>query len=323
MRSIRLGRTEEQVSSVSLGAWPIGGPNMAGPRSVGWTGHDDDLALGALRAAWEAGIRHWDTADVYGNGRSEELIGQSLTEIPRDELFLATKFGWNPGDGGHVYHPRVMRETLERSLRNLGTDRVDLYYLHHCNFGDDDRHLEGAVETARAFQREGKIRYLGLSDWDSAQVMRVIQRVDPDVVQIFRTVLEDGFTDSGLQAHVQEHDLGTVFFSPLRHGALLGKHAGPVAFEEGDFRRNVEDFADGARLDAYGAAAGAISERFGQGYGPRVRALTQTLLSDTPGSCAIVGLRNPDQVEAASTASGALSPQEANWVRETYRGALG
>ena len=135
MRRVRLGRTEVEVSAVSVGTWPYSGPNVADGRSVGWSGHEPEQAKAALRTAFELGIDHWDTADVYGDGRSEQLLGEMLGELPRDKLFLASKTGWDPGAYGHFYHPDGIRERLERSLQYLGTDHLDLYYLHHCDFG--------------------------------------------------------------------------------------------------------------------------------------------------------------------------------------------
>ena len=96
MRRLRFGRCEAEVSAVSLGTWAYGGANKVGQRSVGWSGHDDHAARAALRAAHAAGITHWDTADVYGNGRSEQLIGGIWGDVPRDEVFVASKVGWDP-----------------------------------------------------------------------------------------------------------------------------------------------------------------------------------------------------------------------------------
>ncbi|MEE2779979.1 MAG: aldo/keto reductase, partial [Myxococcota bacterium] len=282
------------------------------------SGHDDERALAALVRSWETGIRHWDTADVYGDGRSEVLMGRAMETVPRDDLFLATKVGWDPGSYDHVYHPALMRERLERSLTNMGTDRVDLYYLHHCRFGPEDRYLAAAIETARSFVQEGKVRYIGLSDWDSGQVMRCIEAVDPDVVQVYRTVLDDGFVTSGLRDHVVANDLGSVFFSTLRHGALLGKYDAPRTFAEGDFRNNVDVFRDPDALRHFARCRSAIGERMGEGTSSVIAALVGSLLQDTPGSCAIVGLRDPGQVDTAAEAQPKTSAEDAEWVRNLF-----
>src|SRR5687768_18379281 len=95
MRMLRFGRTGVQVPAVSLGTWGHGGPHLSERgESVGWSGHDDARAREALLAAHRAGITHWDTADAYGNGHAEELIGGMWDQVPRGEIFLASKFGW-------------------------------------------------------------------------------------------------------------------------------------------------------------------------------------------------------------------------------------
>jgi aryl-alcohol dehydrogenase-like predicted oxidoreductase len=134
MRTIRFGRTNAQVPAVSLGTWGHGGPNTNAGVSVGWTGHDDRLAKDALLAAYRHGITHWDTADAYGAGHAEQLIGEMWGEVPRDSIFLATKYGYVGAPSGRRYDPAHMRSQLEASLRNIKTDHVDLHYFHTCNF---------------------------------------------------------------------------------------------------------------------------------------------------------------------------------------------
>src|SRR5829696_6711328 len=119
MRKIRFGRTNVDVPAISLGTWGHGGPNVTpSGASVGWSGHDDAQAKEALVAAYRAGMTHWDTADAYGDGHAEELIGEMWGEVPREKIFLATKFGYVQGPAKHPYDPSFMREQAERSLRN-------------------------------------------------------------------------------------------------------------------------------------------------------------------------------------------------------------
>ena len=218
MRLVRLGRTEERVSAVSVGTWSHGGSKSVGKRSVGWSGHDDEKAKAALVRAWELGLNHWDTADAYGAGQAESLIGAMWDRIPREQIFVASKVGWNPSRFGHHYHPQQIKTQLEQSLRCLRSDHLDLFYLHRCEFGRDDEYFEPAVETLREAQSEGKVRFLGLSDWDSEKVLHYAQRMDPEVVQPYRNVVNDEYEASGLKAWVEDRDAGVAFFSPLRHG---------------------------------------------------------------------------------------------------------
>lgn len=96
-----LGRSNLKVSAVSLGCWAIGGPSWRDGQPVGWSGNDDNESLKGLRRAFELGINHWDTADVYGDGHSERLIGRVLKEIPRDKVIIASKVGWFRGTAPH------------------------------------------------------------------------------------------------------------------------------------------------------------------------------------------------------------------------------
>lgn len=319
MRTVRFGRTGVQVPVVSLGTWGHGGPGNAGGVAVGWSGNDDRLATEALLKAHECGIRHWDTADVYGNGHAETLIGKLWSRIPRQDVFLASKVGWDPGPYDHFYEPDQMQSQMERSLRNLQTDVIDLYYLHHCDFGPNDRYFEGALELLRRFRAEGKIRFIGLSDWDSGKIMRLIDRTDPDVVQPYRNVVDDTWESSGLRKWVSDHDLGVAFFSPLKHGLLLGKYTDPVEFPDGDFRSRIPEFRDAAALERMRKAAEAARARFRPHPEPVMQALVGTLLSDAPTGCVLIGQRNLRQVIAASRAGQPLDRVDADWVRSVYQ----
>jgi myo-inositol catabolism protein IolS len=321
MRTIRFGRTNAQVPAVSLGTWGHGGPNTNAGVSVGWTGHDDALAKDALLAAYRHGITHWDTADAYGAGHAEQLIGEMWGDVPRDAIFLATKYGYVGAPSGRRYDPAHMRSQLEASLRNMKTDRVDLHYFHNCNFGENDEALDDAIATMRSFLDEGKVRYIGLSDWDASLIMKFIERVDPDVVQPYRNVVDDDYESSGLKAYVDAHDLGVAFFSPLKHGLLLGKYEKAQQFPEGDFRRNVPEFEDQAFVDRMKRAKQEVEARFPDQPEPVMRAIVGALLTGNPTACVLLGQRNPKQVEAAARIGEALSDSDAAWVKELYRSA--
>jgi aryl-alcohol dehydrogenase-like predicted oxidoreductase len=311
MRTLRFGRTNVHVPAISLGTWGHGGPNVNNGASVGWTGHDDRLAKEALVAAYRAGMTHWDTADAYGNGHAEELIGEVFAEVPRSEIFLATKFGWVTGPSGKFYDPVFMRHQAERSLRLMRTDVIDLYYFHHCDYGD---RFDEVLEVMHRLREEGKVRFVGLSDWDASKIMQYIERVDPDVVQPYRNLVDDEYESSGLKAYVDAHDLGVAFFSPLKHGLLLGKYDAPVEFPPGDFRSGVGDFRDASAIARYKHAAAAIAPRM-----PVLNAVTGALLTANPTACVLLGQRNPRQVEAAAGAGEPLSPEDAAWVQGLYR----
>ena len=318
MREIRFGRTDIRVPAISVGTWAYGGSKGVGKRSDGWSGHNDTEALAALQEAFDSGLRHWDTADVYGDGNSETLIGSLWDKIPREQVFLASKVGWDAGNFEHFYHPKQMQQQLERSLGNLKTDCLDLYYFHHCNFGSSDRYLDDAVAQMQRFFEEGKARFLGLSDWDASRILNVANYIKPDVIQACRNIIDDDYASSGLKDWVEEHDVGVAFFSPLRHGLLLGKHSKPPRFGEGDHRQRVAAFQDQDFLNHLVSCRKQVEAKFSHLAQPVLSALLGTLLSDTPTGCVLLGMRSPAHVQAALAAGKELSQEDAAWVRALY-----
>lgn len=322
MRTIRFGRTDKHIATIALGTWGHGGPNVSEGISVGWSGHDDRDAKEAILTAHQNGIDHWDTADAYGDGQAERLIGEMWHEgdVPRRKILLASKFGWVKGPSGHYYDPEFMREQCKRSLHNMKVEAIDLYYFHHCDFGPNDEYLAGAVAEMRKLKREGKIRFIGLSDWDSNKIMKYIDRIDPDVVQPYRNVIDDKYESSGLKKYVDRHGLGVAFFSPLMHGLLLGKYDEPVQYPEGDFRSRIPQFKDREFIARMKHAAKMMRQRFADHPEPVLYALTGALLTGNPSACVLLGQRNKRQAAAAAKAGDPLSEKDAQWVKRVFRG---
>ena len=319
MRKITLGRTGAKVSAISLGTWSYGGSNKSGKRSVGWSGQSDEDSTAALKRAWELGINHWDTADVYGDGRSEQVIGSVWDDIPRDDIFLATKVGWDMGPHNYWYNPDHMRHNMERSLKNLKTDCVDLMYLHHCNFGQNEEYFDDALDVVQRFQQEGKTKFIGLSDWSSEKIMKFIERCDPDVIQPLRNMMDDTHEESGLMQYVNNHNLGVCFFSPIKHGLLTGKYTKPATFEDGDFRKHEKAFTDPDIIQKMQDNKIKLEERFSDHPNPVMNGVVNALFSDSPTGCALLGQRNVAQVEAAATLGDVLSDEDAHLVKSLYR----
>ena len=269
--------------------------------------------------AYELGINHWDTADVYGDGHSEKIIGNIWGEVPRNDIFLATKVGWDMGPYDYWYHPKHMQTNMERSLKNLKTDNIDLMYLHHCNFGKNNEYFDSALEVVNRFKEEGKTRFIGLSDWSLKKIMDYIEACDPDVIQPYRNVMDDTYSETGLKDYIDLNNSGVCFFSPIKHGLLTGKYSEPTVFEAGDFRTRVKDFVDQDIIDQMKHNKSELDSKFSDHLEPVMHGLVDALLTDSPTGCVLLGQRNTKQVESASSLGFALSEEEASWVKKLYQ----
>tara|TARA_Y100001970_G_scaffold35528_1_gene43883 strand:+ start:1716 stop:2678 length:963 start_codon:yes stop_codon:yes gene_type:complete len=319
MKKIVLGRTNQRVSKISLGTWSFGGPNKTGSVSVGWSDQNESDSIAALTRAWERKINHWDTADVYGDGQAEKIIGKMWKVIPRDDIFLATKVGWDKGDYRHWYHPKQMIKNMERSLKYLNTDCVDLLYLHHCNFGKDGEYFDSALEVLKKFKEAGKTRFIGLSDWSCKKIMMFIHRCDPDVVQPLRNLLDDRYHQSGLKTYVEKHNLGVCFFSPLKHGFLTGKYNAIPKFKDGDHRKQIEVFKNIGLIKKMRKNRNKLKEHFSNINNPVLHGIINALLIDSKTGCVLLGQRNEKQVDMAASIDNLISAEDAEWVKSLYQ----
>ncbi|MFC1549831.1 aldo/keto reductase [Candidatus Neomarinimicrobiota bacterium] len=315
-----LGRTGVKVSKISLGTWSFGSANhSAAGDSVGWANQSDQDSLNVLKQAWQNGINHWDTADVYGRGRSEALIGQVWSEIPRNEIFIATKVGWDKGQYDMFYHPKLIQQKFDASLKNLKSDFVDLYYFHHCHFGDSESVLDDALDLFNRFREAGKVRFIGLSDWNMSLVMDHIDSINPDVVQPYRNVMDDDYVASGLKDWIDRYNAGIAYFSPLKHGLLTGKYTTPPTFEGGDFRLNVKEFQDPDLIKKLQENRTALERHFKDHPEPVLHGLIDALLVDSPTGCVLLGQRNSKQAASVTSIGQALSADDAAWVKSLFK----
>jgi len=316
-----LGKTGLRVSEISLGCWTIGGLNFVRDISAGWQGADDGESLAGMRRGYELGVNHFDTADVYGNGHSERLVGRFLKDVPRDSVIIATKVGWLEGSAPHRLHPLKIQQQFETSLYNLGTDYVDIYYFHNTDFGLEDEYLDDAAELMHRFRDEGKVRFIGQSGYEYEDFLRVHETVRPDVLQFRYNALFNKWDDpeTDLFAWADARNLGMVLFGPLAQGALLGKYtaASPPAFEPGDNRARNEWFTPEG-LAKLGPAMKQITARFGETAPDLVQMALQYCLHRSQNAVAIPGFRNPAQVGVNVAAAGnPLGVEDVRFIRET------
>jgi len=221
----RLGRSGLKVSPICLGAMMFGGPT------------DEATSVRIVDSAREAGVNFVDTADAYGAGKSEEIVGRAV-RADRDRWVLATKVGYPAGapfaTGADLSRKYVMH-AAEASLRRLGTDYIDLYYLHHDDAGTP---LEETVRALADLVRQGKIRYIGLSNfhaWRVAEVVRLCEQAGIDrpaaVEPLYNAMNRQ--VEAELLPACRHFGIGVVPYSPLARGILSGKYASVDKLPEG------------------------------------------------------------------------------------------
>jgi len=233
MQRVRLGKTELQVSPIAFGTWSFGGE---------WGAFDTDEAKSTIGRALELGITLFDTAQGYGFGAAERLLGGALwARARREDVFVATKGGLRM-EGGRLLRDasgRWLREGVESSLRNLDTDYVDLYQVHW----PDER--TPAEETAGALEdlvRQGKIRHVGVSNYDVKQMEELARFGRVETVQppyhLFRREIEEEILPYAI-----DHDLGVLVYGSMAHGLLTGTMTPETRFAGDDWRAESPDFA--------------------------------------------------------------------------------
>src|ERR1017187_5556591 len=301
MQYRRLKKVDISLSEVGLGTWAIGGPYWTDNQSTGWNGPlDESEIIAAIRTAIKAGVNHIDTADVYGYGKSERLVAQAIRGIPREKLVLASKVGWVKTSAPSPFTPQNIRYQCEQSLRNLGTDYIDIYYFHHCDFGPNDCFLNEACETMEILRKEGKIRCVGLSGYSEADLLRVGKVVQPAVIQSWADIEHDEFIRDGspLRRFMDKNDILFIPMMPYAQGRLLGKydHNAPPQFDDGDNRKGSSAFSAESLKDLK-PRLDTLRKHFGSSTADLARVAIQFLLANKVVASLIPGFRNIDQVQ--------------------------
>ncbi|MBT1678818.1 aldo/keto reductase [Curtobacterium aurantiacum] len=228
MQQRTLGRQGLTVSAVGYGA--MGTTFAYGPG-------DDSESIAAIRTAHDLGVTHFDTAELYGWGTGERLLGTALAPI-RDEVTIATKFGFTPETYAPDSRPEHIRQVVDASLRNLGTDSIDVLYQH---VHDPAVPVEDVVGTMQEFVQAGKVRYLGLSNTDAEQIRRAHAVHPISVLQTEYSVFSRESEE--LFPTVDELGIGLVAYSPLARGFLSGAVQPRGAYAADDIRHQLEWWA--------------------------------------------------------------------------------
>jgi aryl-alcohol dehydrogenase-like predicted oxidoreductase len=300
MQYRRFGRLGWNVSSIGFGAWAIGASHW-GPQS-----HDDSIA--ALHTALDAGVNFIDTAQGYGDGHSERVIAEAL-KTRRERIYIATKIPpapgpWPPSPYCNIddrYSERYLRERLERSLRDLQTDCIDVIQLHTWTRAWNRQPT--ALEHLAKFKREGKLLGIGIStpEHDQNSLIDLMRAGLLDCVQVIYNIFEQEPAAEFLPA-ARENDVGVIVRVPFDEGSLTGKYKPDHVFPEGDFRRNY--FA-GDRLARSVARAEKVRATVASEEPDLPRAALRFCLAHDAASTVIPGMRNVAQAKANAAASDA------------------
>jgi aryl-alcohol dehydrogenase-like predicted oxidoreductase len=275
-----LGRSEVKISPIIMGTWQAG-KDM-------WVGIDDSETVKALRAAFEAGISTIDTAEYYGNGHSERIIGEALADV-RDKVVYATKVFSN-----HLKYDQVMK-ACHGSMKNLKTDYLDLYQIHWPagSWGTESVPIEETMSALNDLKQQGKIRAIGVSNFSRQQLEKASDHGRIDSLQppysLFWRYLEKDALD-----YCVDNNITVLAYSSLAQGLLTGKFGPDHEFAKGDHRARNRLF----QADNYQRVQQALEDLrpIAGGYGVSLAQLALAWLIAQPQTCAIAGARKAEQV---------------------------
>jgi aryl-alcohol dehydrogenase-like predicted oxidoreductase len=306
MNTKQLGTSNLHITPIGFGAWAIGGSGW----EFAWGSQDDRDSIAAIRAALDAGVNWIDTAAVYGLGHSEEVVARALEGV-RDRPYVFTKCSmvWDERRKiGHRLKADSVRRECESSLRRLRVDAIDLYQIH---WPDPDEDIEEGWTAMARLKEEGKVRNIGVSNFNVAQMRRAqaiapITSLQPRYSLLHREIEED------ILPFVARENIGVLAYSPMASGLLTGAMTAEriAALPADDWRRSNGDFREpqlsrNLRLVRLLRAIGRH-----HGLSPAETAIAW-VLRDQIVTAAIVGARRPDQVRGVmGAAEFRLSPRE-------------
>ncbi len=323
------------VRPLAVGCWAIGGPAVDNGVSVGWSTSCDEAALEGLRTAASLGPTLFDTADAFGLGHSERLLGQLVAEVGRSAVHLSSKAGWVRGSALHPYAGPALRHQFEQTLENLDTDFVDLYSLHNLDFGPADEYLPVANDQLRAFREAGCIRAIGMPGPPVSRAASADLAEHPDhtrFVRIFRLLRPDVIWASGnplappphvagepLGAFAARHGVSLLLTEPLAQGLVTGKYTPRERprFDRGDHRRDSPLFTRPV-LAVIDEELTALRERFGPTPDDLARVALRFALQQGDHVVVVAGFSTPRHVELNLAPAPLLTPEEMSFVAGVY-----
>jgi aryl-alcohol dehydrogenase-like predicted oxidoreductase len=311
----KLGQSGIEVSAVGFGCWPIGGPFYLDGIPDGWGEVDDSESIRAIERALALGVNFFDTADAYGTGHSEEVLGRAL-KGRRHEAVIATKFGFTYDEATrNVYtkidvSPNYIVEACERSLRRLDTDYIDLYQIHPGVVPKD--RLDSIIYSLEQLKKKGWIRAYGWSTEDAEAAELFAKRSFAASFQHPFNVV----TDSPMVGVCERHGIASINNAPLAMGLLSGKYSRSSTLPGDDVRGSgqswVRWFKDGRPVPEYLDALDAIRDVLTSGGRTLVQGALAWIWGRSANTIPIPGIKNAAQAEEAAKAMefGPLAPEQ-------------
>jgi aryl-alcohol dehydrogenase-like predicted oxidoreductase len=292
----QLGNSDLQLTAIGFGAWAIGG----GDWQYAWGPQEDKESIEAIHRALDAGINWIDTAAVYGLGHSEEVVGKALKSNSR-KPYVFTKCAMTWGQDRKIVQTlKKIRQEAEGSLRRLGIDTIDLYQIH---WPVPDAEIEEGWTTMAELQREGKVRHIGVSNFNVAQMERALKIAPITSLQPPYSMINRS-NEAEILPFCQKHGIGVINYSPMQSGLLTGAMTKEriANMPQDDFRRNTKQFQEpqiSRNLDLVELLR-TIGKR--HNVEPGVVAIAWTLHSSAI-TAAIVGGRSAKQVDGVLPAA--------------------
>ena len=288
----RLGNSDLELTPIGVGAWAMGGGGWA----FAWGPQDDNESIAAIQAALDCGVNWIDTAAVYGLGHSEEVVARAIAGRPnRPFVFTKCERVWNEkGEISKSLKRDSVRKECEASLRRLKVDTIDLYQIH---WPEPDEDVEEGWETLSRLKEEGKVRWIGVSNFNVAQLERARKIAPITSLQPPYSAISPEIEDAILP-YCHQHGIGVLAYSPMKSGLLTGKMTREriAAFPADDFRKRALAFQEPnlTRNLALAEHMKQIAARHGRTAGEVALAW---VLRHPAITAAIVGMRSAEQVE--------------------------
>lgn len=323
----KIGNSDLELSVITFGAWAAGGWM--------WGSTDRNDAINAIKAGYDLGVTSIDTAPIYGQGDSEEIVGDAIKGISRDKLQLVTKFGmrWDLAKGDFGFKSKnndgkeidiykyAGKESViyecEQSLKRLGTDYIDLYQIH---WPDVTTPISETFEAVSRLIEQGKVRYAGVCNYDAAQLKEADQTLEIISNQIPFSMVNRGVEEETVPYCI-ENNKSVLAYSPMERGLLTGKMTADYKFEEGDHRQGNKFFSPESieKTNAFLAKIKPLADE-------KNATLSQLVLRWTverPGiTIALVGARNEKQaVQNAGAINVKLNAEEIQFINTELKNA--